>query len=153
PLRLALRAERTEERRVYGQDLVDRSVVNALARSSTGSCRLPAPEGAATDERTPLRLDVGDVVVYGFHGVAMIASTAGDAAAPEAVVLEFASGLRVTLPSARAHESLRSLAGESDLARVEETLAADESASEAQWAKRFRVTREKLVAGEVLGLA
>jgi RNA polymerase-interacting CarD/CdnL/TRCF family regulator len=96
---------------------------------------------------------VGDVVVYGFHGVAMIASSAGDAAAPEAVVLEFASGLRVTLPSARAHESLRSLAGESDLARVVETLAADESASEAQWAKRFRVTREKLVAGEVLGLA
>jgi RNA polymerase-interacting CarD/CdnL/TRCF family regulator len=100
-----------------------------------------------------LRLAVGDVVVYGFHGVALIAATEGDAAAPTAIVLEFASGLRVTLPSARARESLRPLADESDLARVEETLAADESVSEAQWAKRFRATREKLVAGQVLGLA
>jgi len=98
-------------------------------------------------------LAVGDVVVYGFHGVALIAASEGDAAAPTAVVLEFASGLRVTLPAARARASLRSLADESDLARVEETLAADESASEALWAKRFRATREKLVAGEVLGLA
>jgi RNA polymerase-interacting CarD/CdnL/TRCF family regulator len=48
---------------------------------------------------------------------------------------------------------LRSLADESDLARVGETLAGDESASEAQWAKRFRATREKLVAGQVIGLA
>ena len=104
-------------------------------------------------ERRPLRLAVGDVVVYGFHGVALIAASEGDAAAPTAVVLEFASGLRVTLPSARARELLRPLAHESDLARVEETLAADESASEAQWAKRFRATREKLVAGQVLCLA
>jgi RNA polymerase-interacting CarD/CdnL/TRCF family regulator len=106
-----------------------------------------------TSEREPLRLAVGDVVVYGFHGVARIAASEGDAAAPTAIVLEFASGLRVMLPSARAHESLRSLADESDLARVEETLAADESASEAQWAKRFRATREKLVAGRLMGLA
>ena len=133
--------------------MVDRSVVNALARSSTERCRFPAPEREATDERTTLRLAVGDVVVYGFHGVALIASSEGDAAAPTAVVLEFASGLRVTLPSARARESLRSLADESDLGCVEETLGADESASEALWAKRFRAIREKLVAGRVIGLA
>jgi RNA polymerase-interacting CarD/CdnL/TRCF family regulator len=102
------------------------------------------------DERIPLRLAVGDVVVYGFHGVALIAASEGDA---ESVVLEFASGLRVTLPSARARESLRSLVDESDLARVEETLGASESASEAQWAKRFRATREKLIAGELTGVA
>jgi CarD family transcriptional regulator len=107
----------------------------------------------ATDERTPLRLAVGDVVVYGFHGVALIVAGEGEGAAPTAIVLEFASGLRVTLPSARARESLRSLADESDLARVEETLGADESAREAQWTKRFRATREKLVAGQVIGLA
>jgi RNA polymerase-interacting CarD/CdnL/TRCF family regulator len=59
----------------------------------------------------------------------------------------------VTLPSARARESLRSLADESDLARVEETLRADESARAAQWTKRFRATREKVVAGRVIGLA
>jgi RNA polymerase-interacting CarD/CdnL/TRCF family regulator len=106
-----------------------------------------------TDERTPLRLAVGDIVVYGFHGVALIAASEGDAAAPTAIVLEFASGLRVTLPSERAHESLRPLADESELARVEETLAADESAREPQWTKRSRATQEKVVAGRVIGLA
>jgi CarD family transcriptional regulator len=100
-----------------------------------------------------LRLAVGDVVVYGLHGVALIAAYEGDAAAPTAVVLEFASGLRVTLPSARARESLRSLADESELARVEETLGADESAGEGQWTKRFRASREKVVAGQLIGLA
>ena len=104
-------------------------------------------------EHRPLRLAVGDVVVYGFHGVALIAASEGDAAAPTAVVLEFASGLRVRLPSARAREWLRPLADESELARVEETLAEEESASEEQWAKRFRATREKLVGGQVLCLA
>jgi RNA polymerase-interacting CarD/CdnL/TRCF family regulator len=133
--------------------LVDGSVVNTWARTAARRGRFPTPETGATDERTPLRLAVGDVVVYGFHGVALIAASEGDAAAPTAIALEFASGLRVTLPSARARESLRSLADESDLARVEEILRADESASEAQWAKRFRATREKVVAGQVTGLA
>ena len=96
---------------------------------------------------------MGDVVVYGFYGVALIAASEGDAAAPTAIVLEFASGLRVTLPAARAREALRSLADESDLARVAETLGADESTIEAHWAKRFRAAQEKVVAGEVIGLA
>ena len=125
----------------------------ALARTSTRRREFSAPETGATDERTPLRLAVGDIVVYGFHGVALIAASEGDAAAPTAVVLEFTSGLRVTLPSARAHQSLRSLASEADLARVEETLTADESPTDAQWTTRFRATRDKLVAGEVIGLA
>lgn len=127
--------------------------MDALARSSTGKGQFQAPQTGATAERRPLRLAVGNVVVYGFHGVALVVASEGDAAAPTAVVLEFASGLRVTLPSTRARESLRPLADEAELARVEETLAADESPSEAQWSKRFRATREKLVAGQVLGLA
>ena len=127
--------------------------MKSLARSSARRRRFPTPETGATDERTPLRLAVGDIVVYGFHGVALIAASEGDAAAPTAVVLEFTSGLRVTLPSARAHQSLRSLASEADLARVEETLTADESPTDAQWTTRFRATRDKLVAGEVIGLA
>src|SRR5262249_51876422 len=129
------------------------AVVNALARTSTGRPRFPARETGANGARAPLRLAVGDVVVYGFHGVALIAASEGDAAAPTAVVLEFASGLRVTLPSARARESLRSLADESDLARVEEPLGGEESGSEVLWAKRFRAPREKLVAAQVLGPA
>ena len=127
--------------------------MDALARSSTASGRFPAPETGVTDERRPLRLAVGNVVFYGFHGVAQVVASEGDSASPTAVVLEFASGLRVTLPSGRARESLRQLANESDLARAEETLAADESASETQWAKRFRATQEKLVADQVIGLA
>ena len=126
--------------------------MNSLARTSAGRGRFPTSETWAT-ERTPLRLAAGDVVVYGFHGVALIAATEGDAAAPTAIVLEFASGLRVTLPTERARESLRPLADESDLARVKETLAAGESVSETQWAKRFRASREKLVVGQVVGLA
>ena len=74
--------------------------MKSLARSSARRRRFPTPETGATDERTPLRLAVGDIVVYGFHGVALIAASEGDAAAPTAVVLEFTSGLRVTLPSA-----------------------------------------------------
>jgi RNA polymerase-interacting CarD/CdnL/TRCF family regulator len=124
-----------------------------LTGTSTRRSRFRPAETGATDEGAPLRLAVGDVVVYGFHGVAVIVGSEGDTAAPTVIVLEFASGLRVTLPSARARESLRSLADESDLARVEVTLAADESASDAQWTKRCRATREKVVDGQVIGLA
>jgi RNA polymerase-interacting CarD/CdnL/TRCF family regulator len=125
-----------------------------LVGASTRRRRFPTSEAEVVDgDRLPLRLAVGDVVVYGFHGVGLIASSEGDAATPTSVVLEFASGLRVTLPSARAQESLRALADESDLARVEATLDGDEAVGEQQWAKRFRDTREKVIAGRVTGLA
>lgn len=100
---------------------------------------------------TQLGLAVGDAVVYGFHGVGLVAAAEGGAA--QSIVVEFPSGLRVTMPLELAHESLRALSNEKDLAHVGKTLSADESENEPQWARRFRAAREKLTAGEVTGLA
>lgn len=118
--------------------------------------RTPNPEPASTGDQhvAPLRLDVGDRIVYGFHGVGLIAAGGGGGGKePSTIVIEFSSGLRVTLPLARAREALRALSSESDLARVEQILAAGEAPGEVQWAKRFRATRDKIAAGHVAGLA
>jgi CarD family transcriptional regulator len=101
----------------------------------------------------PLKLSVGEAVVYGFHGVGRVAAISRSEAAGETIVLEFASGLRITLSVAQAQQTLRSVANESDLERVVQTLGEHESVNEPQWSKRFRATREKLVAGRVTGLA
>jgi RNA polymerase-interacting CarD/CdnL/TRCF family regulator len=101
---------------------------------------------------TQLGLAVGDAVVYGFHGVGLVAA-AEVSAAHTSIVVEFPSGLRVSMPLELAHESLRALSNEKDLAQVGKTLSADESENEPQWARRFRAAREKLTAGEVTGLA
>lgn len=101
----------------------------------------------------PLRLSVGDTVVYGFHGVGRVTAIEGRETENETIVLEFASGLRVTLSVAQAQQTLRPVASESDLELVVQTLGATESVNEPQWSKRFRATREKLVAGRVIGLA
>ena len=69
------------------------------------------------------------------------------------VVLEFSSGLTVTLPTARARESMRPPSSEAELMRVQYVLRADESPTEQPWSKRFRVIREKVTAGEAIGLA
>jgi len=109
------------------------------------------PASTSGQHAVPLRLDVGDHIVYGFHGVGLIA--VGDNGGESTIVIEFSSGLRVTLPLARARETLRALSSESDLARVEQILAAAEAPGESQWSKRFRATREKLTDGHVNGLA
>jgi RNA polymerase-interacting CarD/CdnL/TRCF family regulator len=106
----------------------------------------------ARKRATQLGLAVGDAVVYGFHGVGLVAAAEGGAV-QTTIVVEFPSGLRVTMPLELAHESLRALSNEQDLAHVGKTLSAEESESEQQWARRFRAAREKLTAGEVTGLA
>jgi RNA polymerase-interacting CarD/CdnL/TRCF family regulator len=115
-----------------------------------------APDAAAptaSDQyAAPLRLHVGDRIVYGFHGVGLVSASNG-AKEASTVVIEFSSGLRVTLPLARAREALRALSSESDLARVEQILAACGAPGEPQWSKRFRATREKITEGRVTGLA
>ena len=116
--------------------------------------KTPNPEPASTSDQlaAPLRLHVGDRIVYGYHGVGLIA--AGDGGKePSTIVIEFSSGLRVTLPVARAREALRSLSSESDLARVEQILGGGEAPGELQWSKRFRATRDKIAGGHVTGLA
>ena len=100
---------------------------------------------------SPLRLVVGERIVYGFHGVGLIASSE-DGTEP-AIVIEFTSGLRVTLPVTRARDTLRALSDESDLARVEQILGGDESSIEPQWSKRYRATQGKITGGRVTDLA
>ena len=73
-----------------------------------------------------LTLAVGDVVVYASHGIARVeARRAGAGDLPETIVLVCESGLRVTLPLARARHALRSPSGELELEDVRRALRAE----------------------------
>jgi RNA polymerase-interacting CarD/CdnL/TRCF family regulator len=124
-------------------------------QSADGSARphlqLNPPLGDCTHV---LNLAVGDVVVYASHGIGCVeARRTGGGDLPEAVVLVFESGLRVTLPVARARGALRSLSGEVELEDVRRTLRADPAPRIEPWSRRFHSMREKVTAGEVTGLA
>jgi len=112
-----------------------------------------APPGGRAPE---LDLRVGSLVVYGGHGVARVVRTEDGVQAADpgrSVVLEFASGLSVTLPIERAVTCLRPLAGEVELAQVRGILRSKEAATETSWHARTKDTRTKLAAGETVGLA
>jgi RNA polymerase-interacting CarD/CdnL/TRCF family regulator len=99
-------------------------------------------------------LAVGDLVVYASHGIGRIESTQpADGLLPERIILVFERGLRVTLPLARARDTLRCLCAESELADVRTTLRAAASPSVEPWSRRHRLAQEKLAAGRVDGLA
>jgi RNA polymerase-interacting CarD/CdnL/TRCF family regulator len=103
-----------------------------------------------------VRLAVGDVVVYGTHGVGHVVAREKRVvlgAVQEILVLELAEGLSVTLPVARAHGLLRPLLSETDLRRVQETLRQDHTPNEDPWLKRRKDTQMKLAGGDPLGLA
>ena len=99
---------------------------------------------------------VGQVFVYGGHGpgrvVARETQTVGSEA-QDVVVLELAATLTVTLPIALAHEQLRALADETELARVQTTLRGAPRAREPLWIRRQKATREKLASGQAISLA
>ena len=103
-----------------------------------------------------VELVVGEVVVYGTHGIGRIAArheqvvlgTAG-----EVVVLELEDGLTVTLPLERAHEQLRPLAGKAEVRRVREMLRADRDLSLDPWLSRRQKTLDKLTGGDPVQLA
>ena len=103
-----------------------------------------------------MRLAVGDVVVYGPHGVGRVVAREKRVvlgAAREVVVLEFADGLSVTLPLERARGLLRPLLSEADLLHVQQTLREEHALSEEGWLKRRRETQLKVAGGDPLGLA
>jgi CarD family transcriptional regulator len=101
-----------------------------------------------------LGLAVGDLVVYASHGIGRIESTRPvEGALLERIILVFESGLKVTLPLARARESLRCLSGEPELEEVRRTLGADVAPSVEPWSQRRRIAQEKLTDGRVGGLA
>lgn len=103
-----------------------------------------------------MKLAVGDVVVYGTHGIGRIAAREQKVvlgATQEVIVLELADGLTVTLPLARAQEQLRPLASEADMDRVRKTLREDRVLSNDPWLSRRRDTLAKLTGGDPVELA
>jgi CarD family transcriptional regulator, regulator of rRNA transcription len=103
-----------------------------------------------------VRLAVGDIVVYGAHGVGPVAARKTRVVLgkrQEVIVLSLAGGLLVELPLARAQERLRPLAGKADMSRVREALGADQAVSTDPWLKRRRDSQTKLNSGDPIGLA
>jgi CarD family transcriptional regulator len=103
-----------------------------------------------------VRLAVGDVVVYGTHGIGRIAAREQQVvlgAAQDVVVLELEDGLMITLPLGRAKEQLRPLATEADMHRVQEALREDRALSSDPWLSRRRETLAKLTGGDPVELA
>jgi RNA polymerase-interacting CarD/CdnL/TRCF family regulator len=103
-----------------------------------------------------VKLAVGDVVVYGMHGIGHVAAreqrvilgVAGDV-----VVLDLADELTVTLPLDRAREQLRPLSNEEEIHRAQATLREDRTLSADPWLARRRDTLSKLSDGQLVGLA
>ena len=103
-----------------------------------------------------MKLAVGDLVVYGTHGIGRISSRQQQTvlgSKQEVIVLELEDGLTVTLPVQRAQEQLRPLANEADLKLVRETLRNEPDLSVDPWLSRRRDTMEKLTAGDPVRLA
>ena len=103
-----------------------------------------------------VKLAVGDVVVYAVHGVGWVAAREQRTilgVEQEFVVLELATGLRVTLPIQRARERLRPLVCEADLRRVQQRLREDGEDDERGWLKRLKQGQAKLASGDPLELA
>lgn len=101
-----------------------------------------------------LRLAVGDRVVYASHGIGRVESTQPQQEdSSETLTLVFESGLKVTLPLARAQDALRPLSGELELEEVRLTLRVDTPAAAEPWSRRHRRMQAKLADGTISGLA
>jgi RNA polymerase-interacting CarD/CdnL/TRCF family regulator len=102
-----------------------------------------------------MRLDSGDIVVYGAHGAGPVAARESRVVLgrrQEGVVLSLADGPSVKLPLERARELLRPLPDESDISRVREAPAADQAISGDPWLKRQRESLRRLSDGDPIGL-
>jgi CarD family transcriptional regulator len=93
---------------------------------------------------------VGETVVYAAHGVGRVVAIehrrVGEVER-ECVVLELATGLRVTLPIDNAASRLRPLADRAALKGVGQTLAAEASGRDGPWTRRLKANEAKLSSG------
>ena len=106
--------------------------------------------------RRTVKLEVGDQVVYGNHGVGRVAArTRRDVLGEtqEVVVVELDDELTVTLPIERARSHLRPLVNRADLERVREALRDDVQLSTDNWLSRRNETLKKLGTGSSVALA
>jgi RNA polymerase-interacting CarD/CdnL/TRCF family regulator len=94
-----------------------------------------------------MRVAVGDDVVYGAHGVGVVAARGTKVVDNEqrpVVVIALADGLSVELPVTLAQELLRPVAGEPEIARVGTVLRTAANPGEQSWLKRRREAQAKL---------
>ena len=110
-----------------------------------------------TTRRNPreMKLAVGDLVVYGNHGIGRIAARGRQEVLgePQEVVVLELEELRVTLPLERARTQLRPLANGAELRRVGEALRDDGELNSSNWLSRRRETLEKLIGATPVELA
>jgi RNA polymerase-interacting CarD/CdnL/TRCF family regulator len=102
-----------------------------------------------------MQLAVGDLVVYGNHGVGRVAVRKMQKVlgkSQEVVVLEL-EDLTVTLPLDLARTNLRALADDDELRHVGEALRVESALSTRNWLSRRRETQEKLTGGTPVELA
>jgi RNA polymerase-interacting CarD/CdnL/TRCF family regulator len=102
-----------------------------------------------------MQLAVGDLVVYGNHGVGRVAVRRMQKVlgkSQEVVVLEL-EDLTVTLPLDLARTNLRALADDDELRHVGEALRVEGALSTRNWLSRRRETQEKLTGGTPVELA
>jgi CarD family transcriptional regulator len=107
------------------------------------------------DRRTTVELGVGDIVVYGLHGVGSVEACETRSVGGEqqtVVALALADGLSVQLPLARAQEQLRPIVDEAGIAIIQDVLRAPAPpVSKEPWLKRRRDAEPKL--RDAVGLA
>ncbi len=109
---------------------------------------------AAGIEGQAARLRVGDLVVYGAHGIGRVSAIDGAGRGrPGVVVVEFENALRMTLPIAQAHARLRRLVDDAEIASVSKALRSTEPADPVSWRLRKKISEEKIASGEAIGLA
>lgn len=126
--------------------------------SGTSVLSESARAGPATPARYAgsVRLAVGDVVVYGTHGVGRISAREEKVvlgATHEVVVVELQDGLTVTLPLDRARTQLRPPATDAQLRQVRDALRREPTLSVDPWLSRRRETVEKMSGGDLVRLA
>ena len=103
-----------------------------------------------------MRVAVGETVVYAAHGVGQVVAHERkrvDGTDRDSVVVDLATGLRVTLSVAQAAERLRPVADEREVEDVGRILGAEPRARTGPWAQRHKETKGKLAAGRPTDLA
>jgi CarD family transcriptional regulator len=99
---------------------------------------------------------VGDAVVYAAHGIGRVMAREQTRVAGterDCVVMDLATGLRVTLPMEEAAERLRPVVGIAEIELIRRTLASDSSGRDGAWTRRITENKAKLASGRPMELA
>jgi CarD family transcriptional regulator len=99
---------------------------------------------------------VGDAVVYAAHGIGRVIARVQTRVAGterDCVVVDLATGLRVTLPIEAAAERLRPVASNAEIEDIRRTLASDSSSRDGAWTRRITENKAKLASGRPIELA